>query len=84
MHHELNPMHLLKARTAILDVFRKKNIAPESVVNIHAFMNERTVYTNGYFNEALLKLEKDTCIEILMGGRFLRLTDLGYEEANTM
>ena len=82
--NQLHPVHLFEARAAILDRFRILNTAPEGTVNVHVFENEYARFTNGYFKAALLQLDEDKRVEILMSGRFVRLLTAGYEEAHAM
>ena len=80
METNLHPQHLAKARIAILRRFAALNVAPGQIANVHAFSEEQVEYSGGYFNAALQALVDEGHVH-LGDGRFLRLTESGYEEA---
>lgn len=82
-HYHHNPSRVLEARTAILSRFRALNTASDGIANIHMFNTELAHYAGGYFQTALHGLITEDCIEMLSGGRFIRLLERGHKEVHS-
>jgi hypothetical protein len=78
----LHPDTLERARQAILSRFLEWKTPAGGVVNSVAFAAVRNDFAYGYFDTVWQELANEGCIEILKGGRFARLTTLGFNCVN--